>query len=65
VGAPPVDLPGVDQFAKLLITECDVAVSVGIGFGPASVGFVRFALVENEQRTRQAVHNLKRGLTKL
>jgi alanine-synthesizing transaminase len=56
---------GSIEFAKLIIKECDVAVSVGIGFGPESDGFVRFALIENEQRIAQACRNLKRGLTKL
>ncbi len=56
---------GSIEFAKLVITECDVALSVGIGFGPESDGFVRFALIENEQRIAQAVRQLKRGLTKL
>jgi alanine-synthesizing transaminase len=49
------------EFAKLLIQECKVAVSPGIGFGDFGEGYVRFALVENEQRTRQALRGL-RGL---
>jgi alanine-synthesizing transaminase len=56
---------GSIEFAKLIVTDCDVAVSPGIGFGPASDGYVRFALIENEQRITQACRNLKRGLTKL
>jgi alanine-synthesizing transaminase len=47
------------EFAKLLIQECRVAVSPGIGFGEYGEGYVRFALVENEQRTRQALRGLK------
>jgi alanine-synthesizing transaminase len=47
------------EFAKLLIQEAKVAVSPGIGFGEYGEGFVRFALVENEQRIRQAVRGLK------
>jgi alanine-synthesizing transaminase len=56
---------GSIEYAKLLITDCDVAVSPGIGFGPESDGYVRFALIENEQRIGQAIRNLRRGLPKL
>jgi alanine-synthesizing transaminase len=42
------------EFAKLLLERAQVAVSPGIGFGPLGEGHVRFALVENEQRIRQA-----------
>jgi alanine-synthesizing transaminase len=42
------------EFAKLLMKKAQVAVSPGIGFGPLGEGHVRFALVENEQRIRQA-----------
>jgi alanine-synthesizing transaminase len=42
------------EFCKLLMQEALVGVSPGIGFGPMGEGFVRFALIENEQRTRQA-----------
>ncbi len=56
---------GSIEFAKLVINECDVAVSPGVGFGPSGDAFVRFALIENEQRIGQAVRQLKRGLTKL
>jgi alanine-synthesizing transaminase len=42
-----------------------VATSPGIGFGPTGDGYVRFALIENEQRIGQAVRNLRRALTKL
>ncbi len=56
---------GSIEFAKLVINECDVAVSPGVGFGPSGDAFVRFALIENEQRIDQAVRQLKRGLTKL
>jgi alanine-synthesizing transaminase len=56
---------GSIEFAKLIINECDVAVSPGVGFGPSGDTFVRFALIENEQRIGQAVRQLKRGLTKL
>ncbi len=47
------------EFAKLLIQEAKVAVSPGIGFGEYGEGFVRFALVENEQRIRQALRGLR------
>jgi alanine-synthesizing transaminase len=47
------------EFAKLLIQEARVAVSPGIGFGEYGEGYVRFALVENEQRIRQALRGLK------
>jgi len=50
------------EFAKLLLAEAKVAVSPGIGFGESGEGFVRFALVENEQRIRQAVRGIKRVL---
>jgi alanine-synthesizing transaminase len=56
---------GSIEFAKLLVTEAQVAVSPGVGFGPGGDGHVRFALIENEQRTQQAVRNLRRALTKL
>ncbi len=49
------------EFAKLLITEAKVAVSPGIGFGEFGEGYVRFALVENEHRIRQALRGI-RGL---
>jgi alanine-synthesizing transaminase len=42
------------EFSKLLLDKAQVAVSPGIGFGPLGEGHVRFALVENEQRIRQA-----------
>ncbi len=53
------------EFAKLLVREAKVAVSPGVGFGPGGEGYVRFALVENEQRIGQAVRGIKRALTKL
>ena len=56
---------GSIEFAKLVINECDVALSPGVGFGPSGDGFVRFALIENEQRIGQAVRNLRRGLDRL
>jgi alanine-synthesizing transaminase len=47
------------EFSKLLLREAKVAVSPGLGFGEYGEGFVRFALVENRQRIRQAVRNIK------
>jgi len=49
-------------FAKRLLAEAHVAVSPGVGFGEGGEGYVRIALVENEQRLRQAARNLKRFL---
>ena len=50
-------------FAELLAREGRVAVSPGVGFGPGGEGFVRFALVENEHRIRQAVRGIGAVLT--
>jgi alanine-synthesizing transaminase len=46
------------EFAKLLLQKAQVAVSPGIGFGPLGEGHVRFALIENEQRLRQATRSI-------
>lgn len=48
------------EFSKKLISQAQVAVSPGIGFGQYGNGHVRFALIENEHRTRQALRNIKR-----
>ncbi|MHB1504527.1 MAG: aminotransferase class I/II-fold pyridoxal phosphate-dependent enzyme [Acidimicrobiales bacterium] len=53
------------EFSSFLVSEAEVATSPGVGFGPGGDGHVRFALIENEQRTGQAVRNLRRALTKL
>jgi alanine-synthesizing transaminase len=53
------------EFAKFLMADAKVAVSPGVGFGPGGDGFVRFALIENEQRIGQAVRTLRQSLTKL
>ncbi|MDQ2728404.1 MAG: aminotransferase class I/II-fold pyridoxal phosphate-dependent enzyme [Actinomycetota bacterium] len=53
------------EFSKYLVTEAAVATSPGMGFGMGGEGFVRFALIENEQRIGQAIRNLRRTLTKL
>jgi len=55
----PFRTMGSLEFAKLCIQEAKVAVSPGIGFGEYGDGHVRFALVENEQRIRQALRGLK------
>jgi alanine-synthesizing transaminase len=47
------------EFSKLLLTEAKVAVSPGIGFGEYGDGHVRFSLIENEERTRQALRGIK------
>jgi alanine-synthesizing transaminase len=56
---------GSIEFAMHLVHECDVATSPGAGFGPGGDGYVRFALIENEQRITQAVRGLRKGLTRL
>jgi alanine-synthesizing transaminase len=57
------------EFSKLLVEKADVAVSPGVAFGEHGEGYVRIALVENEQRIRQAGRNIRRfldtGLEKL
>ncbi len=50
------------EFSKLIIEKAKVAVSPGIGFGNYGEGFVRFALVENEQRIMQAVRGIRKVL---
>ena len=51
---------GSVEFASQLVTQADVAVSPGVGFGPGGEGYVRFALIENTQRIRQAIRQLDR-----
>ena len=48
------------EFSKLLLNECDVAVSPGIGFGQYGDSYVRFSLIENRQRINQAVKGIKK-----
>ena len=55
---------GSMEFSKRLIAEAGVAVAPGTGFGDEGEGFVRLALVENEQRIRQAARNIKKFLSK-
>jgi alanine-synthesizing transaminase len=47
------------EFSKLLLKEAKVAVSPGIGFGEWGDDHVRFSLIENEHRTRQAVRGIR------
>ena len=53
------------EFSIFLIAEAEVATSPGVGFGEGGDAHVRFALIENELRTQQAIRNLKRALPKL
>jgi alanine-synthesizing transaminase len=53
------------EFARFLIEEADVATSPGVGFGEGGDTHVRFALIENELRTQQAIRNIRKALTKL
>ncbi|HWM48902.1 MAG TPA: LL-diaminopimelate aminotransferase [Xanthobacteraceae bacterium] len=53
---------GSVEFSTLLVEKAEIAVSPGIAFGEHGEGFVRIALVENEQRIRQAARNLRRFL---
>lgn len=59
---PPYRSLGSLEFSKMLAKEAHVAVAPGIGFGENGDGFVRIAVVENEQRIRQAARNIKRFL---
>jgi len=52
------------EFSKRLLEEADVAVAAGVGYGEEGEGHVRIAMVENEQRIRQAARNIKRFLAK-
>src|SRR5262245_31397916 len=58
----PFEPLGSLEFSKLLVEKAEVAVSPGTGFGERGEGFVRIALVENEQRIRQAARNIRRFL---
>jgi alanine-synthesizing transaminase len=55
---------GSNEFAKLLLTEAQVAVSPGVAFGEHGDGHVRIGLVENRQRIRQAARNVKAFLSR-
>jgi alanine-synthesizing transaminase len=58
----PFQAMGSLEFSKFLLEEAKVAVSAGIGFGESGEGYVRFALVENKHRIRQAVRGIRRAL---
>ena len=51
------------EFSKQLLSEAQVGVSPGIGFGTYGEGYVRFSLIENEHRSRQAIRNIKKFLS--
>jgi len=53
------------EFAKFLLREARIAVSPGVGFGAAGDGHVRFALIENEHRTRQAIRGIRYALSQV
>ena len=53
------------EFSKQLLTQAEVAVAPGVGYGVDGEGFVRIAMVENEQRLRQAARNIKRFLSSM
>ena len=67
LGADPGAVPGdgLDRVRQADRHRLRRGLSPGVGFGPAGDDFVRFALIENEQRILQAVRQLKRGLPKL
>ncbi|WP_028640654.1 LL-diaminopimelate aminotransferase [Novosphingobium acidiphilum] len=53
------------EFSKQLLTQAEVAVAPGVGYGEDGEGYVRIALVENEQRLRQAARNIRRYLASM
>ncbi|TAD78113.1 MAG: LL-diaminopimelate aminotransferase [Sphingomonadales bacterium] len=59
---PALKAMGSLEFSKQLLTEAQVAVAPGVGYGENGEGYVRIAMVENEQRLRQAARNIKRYL---
>ena len=58
----PFQAMGSLEFSKRMLLEAKVAVSAGVGFGEWGEGYVRFALVENKHRIRQAVRGIRRFL---
>ena len=58
----PYRQKGSLEFSKFLLAQAKVAISPGVGFGELGDEYVRFALVENEHRTRQAIHGIKKAL---
>ena len=59
---PALKEMGSLEFSKQLLTHAEVAVAPGVGYGEDGEGYVRIAMVENEQRLRQAARNVKRYL---
>jgi alanine-synthesizing transaminase len=59
---PPFKKMGSVEFSKFLLREAKVAVSPGVGFGEYGEGFVRFALVENDARIKQAIRGIRKAL---
>jgi alanine-synthesizing transaminase len=53
---------GSVEFSKLLLEKALTAVSPGLGFGPLGEGYIRFALIENEHRTKQATRSIRQFL---
>ncbi|WP_353230753.1 LL-diaminopimelate aminotransferase [Novosphingobium sp.] len=53
------------EFSKQLLTQAEVAVAPGVGYGEDGEGYVRIAMVENEQRLRQAARNVRRYLSSM
>jgi alanine-synthesizing transaminase len=62
---PALKHMGSLEFSKQLLTQAEVAVAPGVGYGEDGEGYVRIAMVENEQRLRQAARNIKRYLTSM
>ena len=60
---PGFEEMGSLEFSKQLLEHAEVAVAAGVGFGEEGEGYVRIAMVENEQRIRQAARNIKRFLS--
>ncbi|HEY5272385.1 MAG TPA: aminotransferase class I/II-fold pyridoxal phosphate-dependent enzyme [Acidimicrobiales bacterium] len=61
----PYEEMGSLEFSKFLVQEAKVATAPGVGFGPGGDGYVRFALIENEQRIAQGMRTIKAALPKL
>ncbi|WP_260924587.1 LL-diaminopimelate aminotransferase [Novosphingobium sp. 9] len=61
---PALKEMGSLEFSKQLLSEAEVAVAPGVGYGEDGEGYVRIAMVENEQRLRQAARNIRRFLQK-
>jgi alanine-synthesizing transaminase len=62
---PALKEMGSLEFSKQLLTHAEVAVAPGVGYGEEGEGFVRIAMVENEQRLRQAARNIRRYLASM